>query len=266
MDTIKINVQQYIVECTLRKVENPNGDIILLTGATTFSDTYFLFAAQFKHYNLIIINTPGHGETTGDAITVANYYLEFYESTIRELISKGYCGPIVNLVGYSLGGLTLYHLIMRQHLNSYIDKSILLFAAYKADPKAIRKSLNQYKIANSKHSMRALLHSKSKTVSPLLYKLAPNRLVFTSNKSSLNDFILVEALNKLSANQNYGPCVCDVLLLSAYDKFFLAGDILMTREILNATFINPGKASHYAPLNTPKKYVRLIENFLLDNL
>lgn len=263
METIKINLKDYIVECKIRKLKEAKGDIILLTGATTYSSTYFLFARYFKHFNLIIINTPGHGNTSGDAITVANYYLKFYEDTIKELIHQGYCNKKVNLVGYSLGGMALYHLLCRENLKEHINKSVFLFSAFRANEKAIKKYKNNY--LQSKNSINPFLILQTKFIAPgpLYSKIIPSKFLFSSNSASLNDFILTESINKLSLDHYYKISPKDAIILATYDYFFLAGDILTTQEILSAKFLMQPNASHFSPLNKPSRYVKLIESSLL---
>lgn len=233
MKTINLTIDKYIVECKIKKVNNSLGDIILLIGANTFSGNYFLFQKYFKYHNLIIINTPSHGKTTGYGIESANKYLDFYENCILELINKKYCSNHINIVGYSLGGMTLYHLVQRDLLKKYIKNFILLFSAYKID---------QDKIDKIKQKLQ-------------------------KSKANINDIILCESFNELSNNVLYkNKCTCKSLIIGSDDCFFSINNILITRHRLSSKFINIKNSSHFSPLINPKKYVLLIESHFLDNI
>lgn len=262
MNTVHININNYIVECKQRKISNPLGDVILLIGATTFSGTYFLFSKYFKYFNLTIINTPGHGNTNGEGITDANEYIDFYEEVILKLIKSGYCNDSVNLVGYSLGGMTLYHLLQRQRLNKYLNKSVLLFSAYKTNPLNLDKTINKLG-SMDKNGWTKIVSKNFNPIVPIPYNIIPSFILFTSNTVSLNDFLLCKSLNTLSENIIYNENLNFAHIIATNDKFFTIEDIIITKSKLNCSFLKTNEKSHFSPLNNPKKFVSLIEKFLL---
>lgn len=260
-----MNINNYNVECKQRIISNSVGDIILLTGATTFSGTYFLFNKYFKHFNITIINTPEHGNTNGEAITDANSYIEFYEEAIVKLIEKGYCISPVNLVGYSLGGMTLYHLLQRGKLSSYLNKSVFLFSAYRTNSSNLDKVLNQLE-SKTKSSLKNILLNNFNFIAPVPFNLFPRDIFFASNRASINDFLLCKSINLLSKNTRYCDRGYAAYIIATKDEFFTIEDIIITKCKLKCPFLNIYNKSHFSPLNRPKTFVSLIEDFILEKV
>lgn len=63
MKKIELTINNKKVICLKKVVRSPKyNTVIILIGAITHASNYSMFARQFKKTEVIIINTPGHGE------------------------------------------------------------------------------------------------------------------------------------------------------------------------------------------------------------
>lgn len=145
MEKIVLNVNGRKVVCFKNHVKNPKGeDLVILPGAGTIIGSYITLLPFIKNANTILIHSPLHGGgknmSEGPAIKSANELVEFYTQTIKELVKSKLTTAKVNVLGYSLGGMTLFRIVTNNMLQDILKKAIFMNTAYKIykDPSFLR--------------------------------------------------------------------------------------------------------------------------------
>lgn len=136
MQRITLDINGRKVVCFKNTVKHPKGDdLIILPGACTVAGSYITFIPCIKNVNTILIHTPLHGGgddmSEGPAITTAHGLVDFYLQTIKKLVKSKIATAKVNVLGYSLGGMTLFRLVGENLLKDILGKAVFMNTAYK---------------------------------------------------------------------------------------------------------------------------------------
>ena len=108
------------------------GTLVYVHGSIFNKDAMLPVAHQTKNdYQIVNIDLPGHGESTGEARTSVESYADIVYDTIKELIAKGEITDNVSVAGWSLGGNITLELALRDLPE--IKSSIMIDSSAKFD-------------------------------------------------------------------------------------------------------------------------------------
>lgn len=109
-----IQIQGETISYSIKHKANKKGTIVFVHGSIFNKDAMAPIAeAMNNQYQVVNIDLPGHGESTGLARTDVNDYADMVYSTLKELIKKGEITDNIIIAGWSLGGSIALELALR---------------------------------------------------------------------------------------------------------------------------------------------------------
>lgn len=197
-----------------------HNDLIIFMGVTTFEKTYTVLYPYLKDMNIFVIHTPMHGYdeeiTTGDVIKTADELTDFQVKVVKALVNKGYTTPKVNILGYSMGGMTLINILNKNLLDNEIDKSILLSTNRNID---VIKDADYLKIFNkmideNKYNPKYLFEGSYSEDTPFYVKMISYDALTTIDEASLADFNCLRDFERLANEESLNKIEKPILYIS----------------------------------------------------
>lgn len=109
-----MDIKGETVSYSIKHKANKKGTVVFVHGSIFNKDTMVPIAeAMSNQYQVVNIDLPGHGESTGLARTSVDDYADIVYSTLQELIKKGEITDNITVAGWSLGGSIALNLATR---------------------------------------------------------------------------------------------------------------------------------------------------------
>lgn len=112
MPFVKKDVEEYYYS-QMGKPESES-TLVFVHGATMTGDGLAPFAEQFKDFNCIVVDLPGHGRSVGPSKERVEDFADGVEYLIKSLMQSGVISNHVTVVGYSMGGCIAVELALRE--------------------------------------------------------------------------------------------------------------------------------------------------------
>lgn len=109
-----IDIQGETVSYSIKNKANKKGTVVFVHGSIFNKDSMTPIAeAMNNQYQVVNIDLPGHGESTGLARTSVDDYADIVYATLQELVAKGEITDNITVAGWSLGGSIALNLATR---------------------------------------------------------------------------------------------------------------------------------------------------------
>lgn len=210
---------------------------------------------QNKSINVICIDLPEHGSSSGSSFNKVESYSDFILSFIKKLGIK----EKIHLCGHSMGGAITLDLSLRS--THKIDKLILLStgAQLKVNPK-IFKVLQENYDQFCKMSSQFMFYSESPQN---LKSQSRKQLRQTKPEVLINDFKACQSFNltdDIHKINSESLIICgdhDMMTPLKYSQF-------LNKEMKHSSLEIIDNTGHMPMLEKPDQFNSLVENFLLD--
>ncbi|HEY5588608.1 MAG TPA: hypothetical protein VIK86_06600 [Candidatus Paceibacterota bacterium] len=267
MKRIELNIDNNKVVCVKKCCKNVKGHtLVILPGATTENVDYYLLMCYLKGIEVIIINNLAHGrgkyESIGTALTKANDLINFHVKVIKKLIDLGYCSTSkIDVLAYSLGGMSLINIINRQSLKGVLDTAIILCSDCKTANDLIEVE-GLYNKETKTFNSKKLLNLTITKESPWYLKFSPMKLLSCNSISSIADIYLCKSFNELAEQEplrnNIDTKIIDIT--SKDDYFFDENNAENLGKHFDDFTLIRTKRCHLLPIEAPKMTANLILN------
>jgi surfactin synthase thioesterase subunit len=255
-----------------KKVATKHNDLIIFMGVTTFEKTYTNLYPYLEDMNIFVVHTPLHGYddemTTGEAIKNADDLTNFQVKVVKSLISNGYTTPKVNILGYSMGGMTLINILNRHLLDSEIAHSILVSTNRLSGVLNDVNKANTFNkiITENKYDPKFLLDNCYSEDTPFYVRIINPEVFSTTDSASLADFHTAKDFERVAQAEPMKKIDKKVLYLSgAKDKIFAWSDIRRFSKNFNDITLEKLESGHLAFLERPWISGKIIMNYLKKN-
>ncbi|MFN8670498.1 MAG: hypothetical protein U0457_00250 [Candidatus Sericytochromatia bacterium] len=244
-------------------------DLIIFMGVTTFEKSYIPLYPHLKDMNIFVIHTPLHGYdeemTTGKPIENADDLTNFQVKVVKELIKNKITTSKVNILGYSMGGMTLINILNKNLLDNEIENAILVNTNRSND--AIKDKHNSQLIDKSllekKYDANFFLDKCYSDETPFHLKMLGTEAFFATDEASLGDFSCVRDFERVAIEEKIKPINKKTLYIaSEKDKIFYFTEAeKFSKNFSNVSFKKLG-SGHISLLEKPSDFGNIIMNYL----
>lgn len=272
-EVISLNIDNRNIKVVKRQRDKVKyNDLIIFMGVTTFEKTYTTLYPYLKDINIFVIHTPLHGYdnevTSGDSIKNADDLTSFQVKVVKELINKGHTSKKVNILGYSMGGMTLINILNKKLLEDEIDKSILMSTNRTID---VIKDENYLKIFNkmideNKYDPKYLFEGSYSEDTPFYVKMISYDALTTTDEASLADFNCLRDFERIAKEKPMNIIDKKTLYLSGEkDQIFHWSEVEKFSKNFSNITLKKLDSGHLAFLERPWQAGEHIMNFLESN-
>ena len=174
------------MKITYKRIGNENSShtLLFIHGAGGISESLLDLALHFKEYNCILVDLPGHGQSTDDIPSSVTGYVDVLEKFITT--EKDLFKDHVTCIGHSMGGMITMNLALRK---IPVIKQIVILnssAKFNLDQKFISK------IHKGILDKVYLFKASGSYFHPRTYKFFLSSLKKLSDDVMIKDFRLIE--------------------------------------------------------------------------
>ena len=184
------------MKITYKRIGNENSShtLLFIHGAGGISESLLDLALHFKDYNCILVDLPGHGQSTEDIPSSVTGYVDVLEKFITT--EKDLFKDNVTCIGHSMGGMITMNLALRK---IPVIKQIVILnssAKFNLDQKFISK------IHKGILDKVYLFKASGSYFHPRTYKFFLSSLKVLSDEVMIKDFRLIEDFSLIDQIKN----------------------------------------------------------------
>lgn len=237
--------------CTGNK--NSNDTLLFIHGAGGNSESLYDLALNFKDYNCILVDLPGHGQSTKDIPDSITGYCDVIEKFIAS--ESSWLGENITCIGHSMGGMISMALALRKI--PAIKQIVILNSAAKFD---LDKKF-MHKIYKGIVDKVYLFRASGSFFHPRTYNFFFRNLNKLPEKNMVKDFILVEHFDLRDQVENISiPALIvtgekEILALPEDSRF-------LNSNIKNSELEIMPDLAHLLPIIAHEKLFQRIQKFI----
>jgi len=264
-EKIKLNIDGKVVTCLKKESKTESNTCIILPGATTIHLDYIPMIMTMAS-NVIVINNPDHGtkgfKSEGPAITDASVLIDFHVKVIKALIEKGYATNKINVVGYSMGGMSIINILNRKLLNGIVEKAVILCSNIVTRDGAINEAKSLYNKGNNTFAVRELVLKALTKYSPWFMYITPVSLLTANANSCYSDCLICDSMDEISKNERreIGLPVKVTAVIGVNDFFFDENDVPNLESMFESFNLVKIPNGHMVPLENFLGTAKIIED------